>query len=101
MFFQLSEMQANDWRLALGKATAHEVQTWVAAVNTFDVVPPYGHEKFDLVERFFREVSPPARVIGVLECLVDEQLLTREAATQIEEKVLDRVNAQGAWGWVS
>jgi hypothetical protein len=32
------------------------------------------------VEPFFRTVSPPARVVAVVESLVQEQLLTRQQA---------------------
>jgi hypothetical protein len=68
-------------------------------VQAFDLEPPHGREKYALVVPFFRQVSPPARVVAVLESLVAEGLLTRQDATQIEEQVFQCLDAQGQWCW--
>jgi hypothetical protein len=74
-------------------------QRWGRDVCDFDLEPPHGREKFALVVPFFRQVSPPARVVAVLEALVEEQLLTRQEATEIEEQVFQCIDAQGEWFW--
>lgn len=98
-YFHLDAVQASIWRTALSAAQSPTVQRWGRDVLDFDLAPPHGPDKFALVVPFFRQVSPPARVVGVLEALVEEQLLTRREATQIEERVFACVNAQGEWCW--
>lgn len=98
-YFRLADTQASAWRTALSQAQSPEAQRWGRAVQDFDLEPPHGQAKFALVVPFFRQVSPPARVIAVLEALVEEQLLARHEATQIEEQVFQCVDAQGAWVW--
>ena len=96
-FFQLSATEASTWRLALSAAQAPEAQRWCLDVHAFDLAPPHGRDKLALVEPFFVQVSPAARVVAVLESLVDEQLLTRAEATLIEERVFARIDRTGQW----
>jgi hypothetical protein len=98
-YFRLEDGQASTWRTALSVALSPEAQRWVQAVHDFDLEPPHGREKSALVGPFFRQVSPPARVVSVLESLVEEHLLTRQEVTQIEEKVFECIDAQGEWFW--
>jgi hypothetical protein len=99
MFLQLSAVQANTWRLALSQAPEGLAQAWAAAVEAFDLEPPHGPDKLTRVEPFLRETSPPARVVAVLESLVEARLLTRREATAIEENIFQCLDAQGAWFW--
>jgi hypothetical protein len=96
-YFRLDAVQASTWRTALRAAQSPEVQRWGRDVLAFDLAPPHGSDKFALVVPFFRQVSPPARVVAVLEALVEERLLTRAEATAIEEQVFQCIDAQGAW----
>jgi hypothetical protein len=98
-YIGLDAVQASTWRLALSAAQSPVVQRWGREVLAFDLEPPHGREKFALVVPFFRQVSPPARVVAVLESLVEEQLLTRREATMIEERVFQCLDAQGEWCW--
>ena len=66
-------------------------------MQAFDLEPPHGHEKFARVWAFFETVSPPSRVVAVLEALVEEQVLRRRDASLIENKLLARVNRDGQW----
>jgi hypothetical protein len=98
-FFRLDAAQTSLWRVALSQSQSPEVQRWARAVQDFDLEPPHGREKFALVVPFFQQVSPPARVVAVLEALVEEQQLTRREATTIEEHVFQCIDAEGAWCW--
>jgi hypothetical protein len=98
-YFGLDATQASTWRTALSAAQSPAAQSWGRDVLAFDLEPPHGREKFARVVPFFRQVSPPARVVAVLESLVEERLLTRREATQIEEKVFACLDAQGEWCW--
>ena len=98
-FFRLSDLQASGLRHALSDATWSEARAWAEAVQAFDLAPPHGPEKLELVVSFLQDVSPPARVVAVLEALHQEQLLTRREATQLEEHVFDCVDRQGRWFW--
>jgi hypothetical protein len=94
-YFRLDATEAGRWCTALSQAQAPAAQRWGQAVVAFDLEPPHGREKFALVVPFFRQVSPPARVVAVLESLVEEGLLSRQEGTQMEEKVfacLDRID---------
>ena len=53
----------------------------------------------DAVLPFLRTISPPSRVVDVVEALVQERLLTRPEASAIEERLLGCVDAQGHWMW--
>ena len=68
-------------------------------MQAFDLEPPHGPDKLAAVVPFFQEVSPPPRVVAVMEGLVKEGLLTRREASVLEEKMLLCVTAQGAWFW--
>ena len=57
-------------------------------MQTFDLLPPHGPDKLAEVLPFFRDVSPPARVVAVVERLFQEGLLTRREASVLEEKML-------------
>jgi hypothetical protein len=98
-YFRLDADQASTWRTALSAAQSPVAQRWGRDVVAFDLDPPHGQEKFALVVPFFRQVSPPARVVAVLESLVEEQRLSRREATQIEERVFQCIDAQGEWFW--
>ena len=97
--FQLSATEASTWRQALSQTTAEAAQAWAAAVQACDLAPPHGRDKLALVEPFFVQTSPAVRVVAVLESLVEEQLLSRAEATQIEERVFQRIDRTGQWVW--
>jgi hypothetical protein len=44
-----------------------------------------------------RELMTPEHLVGVIEALVEQQLLLRRDAGQIEEAILRRVDHTGAW----
>ena len=97
-YLRLGDIQANAWRLALSQATWREPQDWAKDVQAFDLEPPYGVEgKLQAVIPFFQEVSPPARVVSVIESLVQEGLLTRWEGTWLEERIFECTTAQGQW----
>jgi hypothetical protein len=79
-YFRLDDTQASVWRTALSKAAWSEARSWARDVQAFAHESPHGRDKFAAVEPFFRTVSPPARVVAVVESLVQEQLLTRQQA---------------------
>ena len=41
------------------------------------------------------------RVLDVLEALVQERLLSREEGTQLQERILTRVDARGEWAYLA
>ena len=96
-FFELDAVQACIWQTALGQATGREARSWGQAVQAFDLEPPHGPAKLAAVEPFFRQVSPPARVMAVLEALVDEGVLSRRDASRIENRLLVQVTREGHW----
>jgi hypothetical protein len=98
-YLRLGDIQANAWRLALAQAQWSEPQAWARDVQNFDLSPPHGADKLARVIPFFQEVSPPSRVVSVIESLVQEGLLTRREGTWLEEHVFQCVDHQGKWVW--
>ena len=95
-YFRLTDLQASGWRQALSEATWSEARAWAEEVQTFDLLPPHGPDKLAEVLPFFRDVSPPARVVAVVERLFQEGLLTRREASVLEE-MLACVDKEGQW----
>jgi hypothetical protein len=95
----LDAPHAQAWWTALAKAQWSAARSWLADLTYFDQQPRPGLAKLDAVPGFLHRVSPPSRVIGVLESLAQEQRLTRQEASAIEDHVLQCVNAQGQWFW--
>lgn len=98
-YFRLTDIQASGWRLALSQATWSEAQAWAKDVQAFDLEPPHGAAKLQAIVPFFQDVSPPSRVVAVIERLVQEKLLTRREGTVLEEHVLACVDRAGQWFW--
>ena len=98
-FFRLTDVQASGWRTALSEATWSEARSWAEEVQAFDLAPPHGPAKLAAVVPFLQEMSPPSRVVAVLEGLHKEGLLARREASVLEEKLLLCVTAEGTWFW--
>ena len=57
----------------------------------------YHQTKLIAPKRLLHEVCSPAETVKVLEHLVQERRLTRQQATQLEERILYYVNKKGGW----
>jgi hypothetical protein len=65
----------------------------------FDQQPRRRTATLDAVLPFLQRVSPPQRVVRVVESLVQEGVLTRQEASAITDRVLACVNRCGQWFW--
>ena len=95
----LAPHHAQTWWTALTQAQWSEARSWRQALQYFDARPVGPTAKLDAVLPFLRQTSPPARVVRVLEALVQEKRLSRGEASAIEEQVLRCVNCRGEWFW--
>ena len=95
----LDAQQARTWWSALSTARWSVPRTWTLDLVYFDQQPRSRTATLDAVLPFLRTTSPPARVVQVLEALVQERLLTRQEANGILERVLACVTSRGEWCW--
>jgi hypothetical protein len=92
----IDEDDARRWWQALGQARWGTSRSWQQALFLFDQAPR-SMAQLDRVLPFLTEVSPPGRVLRVIEHLWREGLLTRSQAAVLEEKVLACVGTEGEW----
>jgi hypothetical protein len=88
--WQLPEpLQVHLWR-ALCQATWSQAAQWRECVLAF-------HPAHQDARQFVAVACSPLCLVAVLEQLVQEGVLSRPAASQIEERLLTYVDAQGQW----
>ena len=95
-FWSVDHAQAQHLWQALQRTRWSEPRAWLHAVLLFDR-DRATLQKLDAVVPWLRDISPPRRVVGVLENLVQERQLRRKAATQIEDGLFAKVTAAGQW----
>ena len=98
-YASLSPDLARTWWQALSKAQWSEARSWLADVRYFDQQPRSRTARLDGVLPFLRLTSPPARVLAVLEALVQEGQLPRHEASAIEECLFSCIDRGGEWFW--
>lgn len=92
----IDEHYAARWWKALCQARWSTSRSWQQALILFDQ-SARTQAQLDRVLPFLHEVSPPGRVIKVIEDLWRERLLTRSQAGLLEDKVLACVGKDGEW----
>ena len=97
-YTSLDQPHARAWWQALSNARWSVPRSWLADVRYFDA-QPRRLAKLDAVPGWLQTVSPPGRVVEVLEALVQEGCLARYEANVITERVLACVNRRGEWFW--
>jgi hypothetical protein len=78
---------------AISTAQSSAVGWWREAVVRFDAAPP-GEPSAAV---FLAATATPDRIMRVLEALVAERRMARRQVTQVEEKLLERIDAAGCW----
>jgi hypothetical protein len=92
----IDDTHAGRWWKALCQARWSTSKSWQHALLLFDQ-SPHTLAQLDRVLPFLREVSPPGRVMQVVEALWRERLLTRAEAGYVEDKILSCVGKEGEW----
>jgi hypothetical protein len=102
MFYTLAQVADIDqyhtkrWWKALSASKWSTPRSWQQALILFDS-SSRTMEQLDRVLPFLNEVSPPGRVMRVVEALWRERLLTRSQAGVLEDKILACVGKDGEW----
>jgi hypothetical protein len=95
-FFVLSSAQTACWWTALQHATRAPAQRWFRQLLFYDARPSWNQDP-EAIERYILRAMPASDIVEAIEALVEEGLLTRPEATGLEERVLQHVDAHGAW----
>jgi hypothetical protein len=96
LFWGLSDRQTRQAWTALYRARWQVAAAWRQTLAHFEGQ----HPRLRSPERVWDFVSRnvmPATVIGVIEALISERLLSRQEGGQIEERILACVGADGDW----
>jgi hypothetical protein len=95
-FWGLSERQTRQTWAALSRARWTVAASWRLALCHFEGQAPALRSP-ERVLHFLAVNVRPQTVLGVLEALIQERLLSRAEGSAIEECLLTRVGATGDW----
>ena len=88
--YHLPEHLLRSWWRALCTAQWSEAEAWREALIAFRPDQPQARAVWETA-------CSPAAVLHILELLVAERCLSRQTASQIEERLLPHVDKKGAW----
>jgi hypothetical protein len=95
-FWGLSERQTRQSWTALYRASGARAAGWRQTLAHFEGQRPALRSRERVWDFVYRNVMP-ATVVGVLEALIEEGLLSRQDGGQIEECILACVGREGDW----
>lgn len=87
--------EAQCWQ-ALRRATWSRAVAWRRQLDAFDQLLAVGQTP-DSITAFLLRDMPPVLIVDAVEELIKEGHLRRSQAARIEERILERVRADGLW----